>query len=59
MNDDRYAQYGAVTGIVFVVLTVIGFQIVTPTPPALNAASDEWPRYFSEEQGAIRAGLVW
>jgi hypothetical protein len=58
MNDDRYAQYGAVTGIVFVVLIVIGFLIVTPTPPDLNAASDEWPRYFSEEQGAIRAGLV-
>lgn len=58
MNDDRYAQYGAVTGIVFVVLTVIGLLIVIPTPPDLNAPSDEWPKYFSDNQGEIRAGLV-
>jgi hypothetical protein len=30
MNDDRYALYGAVTGILFVVVTVIGFLIVIP-----------------------------
>ncbi len=58
MNDDRYAQYGAVTGIVFAVLIVIGFLIVTPTPPDLNAPSDEWPEYYGDNQGAIRAGLV-
>ena len=31
MNEDRYAKYGAATGIVFVILLVVGFLIVTPT----------------------------
>ena len=28
MNEDRYVEYGAATGIVFVILTVIGFGIL-------------------------------
>jgi hypothetical protein len=58
MNDDRYAQYGAATGMVFVVLTVIGFLIVTPTPPDLNAPAQEWSSYFLAHHRAVRAGLV-
>jgi hypothetical protein len=58
MNDDRYAKYGAATGIVFVVLLVIGFLIVTPTPPDLDAPVDEWATYYTDDQDAIRAGLV-
>ena len=58
MNDDRYAQYGAATGMVFVVLTVIGFLIVTPTPPDLNAPAQDWSSYFLAHHKAVRAGLV-
>jgi hypothetical protein len=58
MNDDRYAQYGAATGMVFVVLTLIGYLIVTPTPPDLNAPAQEWSSYFLSHHSAVRAGIV-
>jgi hypothetical protein len=58
MNDDRYVEYGAATGILFVVLAVIGFAVVIPTPPDLNAPSQEWSSYFLAHHGAVRAGIV-
>jgi hypothetical protein len=58
MNDDRYVEYGAATGIVFVVLSLIGFAAVIPTPPDLNAPSQEWASYFLSHHSAIRAGIV-
>ena len=58
MNDDRYVEYGAATGIVFVVLTLIGFAAVIPTPPDLNAPSQDWASYFLSHHDAIRAGVV-
>ena len=58
MNDDRYVEYGAATGILFVILTVIGFAVVIPNPPDLNAPSQEWASYFLGHHNAIRAGIV-
>jgi hypothetical protein len=58
MNDDRYVEYGAATGIVFVVLTLIGFAAVIPTPPDLNAPSQDWASYFLSHHDAVRAGVV-
>jgi hypothetical protein len=58
MNEDRYAEYGMVTGVVSVILLVVGFLIVTPMPPDLNAPVDEWSQYYHDHDGAIRAGLV-
>jgi hypothetical protein len=57
MNDDRYVEYGAATGIVFVILTIVGF-IVIPKPPDLDAPAQEWASYFVGHHNAIRAGLV-
>lgn len=58
MSDDRYVEYGAATGILFVVLSLIGFAVVIPTPPDLNAPSQEWASYFLSHHSAIRAGVV-
>jgi hypothetical protein len=58
MNDDRYVEYGAATGIVFVILALVGFAVVIPTPPDLNAPSQEWSSYFLAHHGAVRAGIV-
>jgi hypothetical protein len=58
MNEDRYVEYGAATGIVFVILSVIGFAIVIPTPPDLNATAQDWANYFTSHHDAVRAGLV-
>jgi hypothetical protein len=58
MNEDRYVEYGAATGIVFVILSIIGFAIVLPTPPDLNAPAQDWANYFTSHQDGVRAGLV-
>jgi hypothetical protein len=58
MNEDRYAQYGMATGIVFAILLVVGFLIVIPAPPGLDAPVDQWSQYYHDHQGAIRAGLI-
>jgi hypothetical protein len=58
MNDDRFVEYGAATGILFVILAVIGFAVVIPTPPDLNAPAQEWASYYLGHHDAVRAGLV-
>jgi hypothetical protein len=58
MNDDRYAKYGAATGLISVILLIVGFVIVTPTPPDLSAPAPEFSKYFTEHQDGVRAGLL-
>jgi hypothetical protein len=58
MSEDRYAKYGAATGIVFVVLFVIGFLIITPSPPDLDAPVGDWSSYYTDHQDAINTALV-
>lgn len=58
MKDDRYAKYGAATGLISVILLVVGFLIVTPSPPELDAPAEEFAQYFSEEKDALRAGIL-
>ena len=57
MNDDRYVEYGAATGIMFVVLAIVGF-VVIPSPPNLNAPSQDWASYFLSHHDAVRTGIV-
>jgi hypothetical protein len=58
LKDDRYAKYGAATGLVSVILLIVGFFIVTPQPPDLSASADEFSKYFIDEQDGIRAGIL-
>ena len=58
MKDDRYAKYGAATGLISVILLIVGFLIVTPSPPDLNASAEEFSQYFIDEQDGIRAGVL-
>ena len=58
MKDDSYAKYGAATGLISVVLMLVGFLIVTPAPPDLDASAEEFSQYFIEEQDAIRAAVL-
>jgi hypothetical protein len=57
MNEDRYVEYGAATGIVFVVLSLVGF-IVFPTPPDLNSPAQDWASYFLGHHDGVRASIV-
>jgi hypothetical protein len=56
--NDRYAKYGAATGIVFAVLVIIGFGIVMPNPPDLDSPAQEWSKYYTDHQDAIRAAVL-
>jgi hypothetical protein len=57
MNEDRYVEYGAATGIVFVVLSLVGF-IVFPTPPDLNSPAQDWASYFLGHHDGVRSSIV-
>lgn len=59
MEDARLARYGAATGIVFVILLVIGFGgLVLPNVPDTNATGQEWASYFTDHQDRIQAGVA-
>ena len=55
--EDRYARYGAATGIAFVVLLVVAFIVMTE-PPDMDAPADEWALYFGDHQDSINTGVV-
>ena len=55
--EDRYARYGAATGIVFVVLLVIAFIVMTE-PPNADAPAEEYTAYFSENQDSVNTGVL-
>jgi hypothetical protein len=56
--NDNWAKYGAATGIVFVILLVIGFVVVAPSPPNSDAPANEFASYYSIHQNGIRAALI-
>jgi len=58
MTDDRYAKYGAATGLIAVILLIVGFVIVAPEPPDVSAPADEVSSYYVDEQDGIRASLL-
>jgi hypothetical protein len=57
-NDDRHERLGALTGLAAVVLFIVGFVIVFPTPPAPDAPADEVRTFYVNHQDAIRAGVA-
>lgn len=50
--SDRYARYGAATGILFVFFVIIGF-LVTPNPPAADASAAEVFEYVGDKQDTL------
>jgi hypothetical protein len=58
MSNDKYERYGALAGVVAVVLFVVGFVIVLPKPPAPDASAESFAGYYTNHQDAIRAAIV-
>jgi hypothetical protein len=59
LNEDRYVEYGAATGIAFVVLTIAGFIVFGGTnPPDLDAPAQDWASYFTSHDDGVRTSLV-
>jgi hypothetical protein len=52
--SDRYARYGAATGIAFVILVIVAF-LVQPEPPASDASAAEVLSYISDHHSALHA----
>jgi hypothetical protein len=52
--SDSYARYGAMGGIGFVILVILGF-IITPQPPDANAAPAEVLEYVVDHANALHA----
>lgn len=55
---DKWARYGAASGIAAVILFGIGFFIV-PEPPNPDASAGEVASYFAEEDTAIQVGAAF
>jgi hypothetical protein len=52
--NDRHTRYGAATGILFVLLAIVGF-VVTPKPPAADASVAEVFEYVGDKQNTLHA----
>jgi hypothetical protein len=52
--SDRYARYGAATGVLFVLLVIVGFAI-TPKPPSADATPAEVLGYVTDHANALHA----
>lgn len=51
---DRYARYGAATGILFVILVIVAF-LVQPKPPASDASPSEVLSYVVDHHNVLHA----
>jgi hypothetical protein len=57
-SNDSTTRQGAVGGIVFAILTIVGFAIVIPKPPALDSSAAVIAAYYADHQDALRVGLT-
>jgi hypothetical protein len=58
MDNDRYASYGAATGIIAVVLILVGFFIFGSDLPSTDASAQDWGSFFTDHQNRIQLGIT-
>lgn len=58
MANDRYARYGAASGVVATVLLLVGFGIGLQDVPDLDAAAPDWSAYVADNQSQIQFGAT-
>jgi hypothetical protein len=58
MGNDRYARYGAATGIIFLVFMVVGFSLYGADIPDTDAPAEEWATWYSDHESRIQTGLT-
>jgi hypothetical protein len=56
--NDRYARYGAATGVIAVILMGVGFSTATSGIPDVSAAPQEWGTFFADNQSQIQVGML-
>src|SRR4051794_19773136 len=57
MQGDRYAQYGAATGILAAILMVVGFGVFGSIP-ASDASAPEWRSFYIDNQTQVQIGAT-
>ena len=55
MNDSKWEQYGALAGLIFVVLVVVG-ALITGSPPSPDDSVAKIGKYYTDHTGTIRTG---
>jgi hypothetical protein len=58
MSNDRQALEGAVAGLVFAILVVVGFVFVVPQPPDIDSSAATFASFYSDHQDALRVGFT-
>jgi hypothetical protein len=58
MERGRNAQYGALSGVVAVILIVVGFSIFASDIPNSNDAAQKWQAFFVDHQDRIQTGMT-
>ena len=58
MESDRFARYGAMAGVIAVVLFIAGFSIFGSDIPATDASADEWAGFFTDRQDSIQLAMM-
>jgi hypothetical protein len=58
MEHDRYSRYGAASGIVAVILILVGFGIGASGFPDLDAPADDWLAFVTDNQSQIQLGAT-
>ena len=56
-NDAKWQRYGLLSGVVFVVLNVVGV-IAGGTPPSRGASAEKISKYFVDKAGGIKLGAI-
>ena len=58
MEVGRYARYGAASGIIAVILTVVGFLIFGSDIPDSDGRAQQWQSFFVDHQNRIQLGMT-
>lgn len=58
MESDRNARYGAMTGVIAVILFTVGFAIFGSGIPAMDGSADDWSGFFTDHQDRIQLGIT-
>ncbi len=58
MGNDSFARYAAASGILAVILILVGYAVATPDIPDVDAAAEDWGAYYSDNQSQIQVGTT-
>jgi hypothetical protein len=58
MAEDRYARYGAASGILAVVISAVGFGLFGSDIPNTDASAREWQSFFVDHQDRIQFSML-